>query len=210
MNSHRPPDRLDPDRLDTEAIWRDLHGPLLGFIARRVPDRDSAEDILQDVMLRIHRHVGELKKAPAVSAWIYEIARNAITDHYRRAAVRRERPSGSDTDLDRPELPVFEPTPAELRSELAACMAPLLQQLPAIYREALTLTELDGLTQANAAARVGLSTSGMKTRVQRARAQLKELVVRCCEIDLDRRGGIVNYQPRAAQPRTAECSGCAC
>lgn len=205
VNTHRPPDHLDSDHVDTEAIWRALHGPLLGFIARRVPDRDSAEDILQEVMLRIHRHVGKLKSAPAVSAWIYEIARNAITDHYRRAVVRRERPSGSDTDLDRPEPPVLEPTPEELRSELALCMAPLLQQLPAIYREALTLTELEGLTQAKAAVRVGLSTSGMKTRVQRARAQLKELVVRCCEIDLDRRGGIINYQPRVA-----DGSRCAC
>lgn len=181
--------------LSTEAIWQDMHGPLLGFIARRVPDRDSAEDILQDVMLRIHRHASELKHTPAVGGWIYEIARNAIIDHYRRAVVRRELPSGSDAELDYPVLPALESTPAELRRELAACLNPLLEQLPAIYREALTLTELGDLTQTNAAARVGLSTSGMKTRVQRARTQLKQLLVSCCAIELDRRGGIINYQP---------------
>jgi DNA-directed RNA polymerase specialized sigma24 family protein len=84
--------------LDAEAIWRDFHGRLLGFIARRVPDRDSAEDILQDVMLRIHRHAGELEHAPALSAWVHQIARNAIADHYRRAPVRRERLAGFDLD----------------------------------------------------------------------------------------------------------------
>jgi len=192
VNAHR-----QLDHLDVETVWRDLHAPLLGFIARRVPDRYSAEDILQEVMLRLHRHSSEIKNASAVGGWIHEITRNAITDHYRRAAVRRERPVGSDTDLDRPAVaPVaLEPGPDELRGELAACLSPLLAQLPTIYRDALQLTDLDGLTQADAAARVGVSTSGMKTRVQRARTQLKQLLLRCCEIELDRRGGIINYRP---------------
>ena len=179
--------------LDAEAIWRDFNGRLLAFIARRVP-HDSAEDILQDVMLRIHRHAGELERAPAVAAWVHQIARNAIADHYRRAAVRRERPAGFD--LDREEQALVEPISAELRGELAECLGPLLKRLPAIHREALTLTELEGLTQASAAAQLGLSTSGMKSRVQRARAQLKQLLVACCEIDLDSRGDITSYQSR--------------
>jgi RNA polymerase sigma-70 factor, ECF subfamily len=183
------------DHPGAEEVWRDLRGPLLAFISRRVSDRDSAEDILQEVMLRIHRHSGELRSAPAVGGWIHQIARNAVIDHYRRAVVRRERPVGSEAELDRPTPTVPEPGPAELRVELAACLQPLLAQLPAIYRDALRLTDLDGLTQADAAARIGLSTSGMKTRVQRARSQLQTLFVRCCEIELDRRGGIIDYQP---------------
>ena len=79
---------------DAEAIWEEFHRRLLGFIARRVSDRDSAEDILQEVMLRIHRHAGELEHSAAVGGWIHQIARNAIIDHYRRAPVRRERPAG--------------------------------------------------------------------------------------------------------------------
>lgn len=184
--------QLEP--LETEAIWQDFHGRLLGFITRRVADRDSAEDILQDVMLRIHRHAADLEHAPAVGAWVHQIARNAIADHYRRAPVRRERPAG--IDFDRQEQPVPEQTPSEPRSELAECLGPLLKRLPAIHREALTLTELEGLTQASAAARLGLSTSGMKSRVQRARAQLRQLLVACCEIDLDRRGDISSYRSR--------------
>ncbi|MGH3934135.1 MAG: sigma-70 family RNA polymerase sigma factor [Pseudonocardiaceae bacterium] len=197
MNAHR-----QPEHLDAEAVWRDLHGPLLGFIARRVPDRASAEDILQEVMLRIHRHAGELKSAPAVGGWIHEIARNAITDHYRRAAVRRERPAGSEIDLDRPAPAVPEPGPAELRTELAACLDPLLAQLPAIYRDALRLTDLDGLTQADAAALIGLSTSGMKTRVQRARAQLKALFARCCQIERERHNAVLRAARRRPRPVT--------
>ena len=180
--------------LDAEAIWQDFHGRLLGFVARRVPDRDSAEDILQEVMLSIHRHAGDLEHSQAVGGWVHQIASNAIADHYRRAAIRRELPTGIDFDRDQP--PESEAPSAELRSELAACLGPLLERLPAPYREAIALTELEGLTQAGAAARVGLSTSGMKSRVQRARAQLREQLVGCCAIELDRRGAITGYQPR--------------
>jgi RNA polymerase sigma-70 factor (ECF subfamily) len=186
-----PPSRSEP--LGAEAVWRDFHTRLLGFIARRVRDRDSAEDILQDVMLRIHRHAGELERSSAIGAWVHQITRNAIADHYRRASGRRERPSG--IDVDRQQQLVLEDAPEELRSELAACLGPLLERLPPLQRDALALTEMEGLTQARAAAQLGLSTSGMKSRVQRGRAQLKELLTACCEIELDRRGGVRSYRP---------------
>ena len=186
-----------PELLDADAIWQDFHARLLGFVARRVPDHDSAEDIVQEVMLRVHRHAGDLERSAAVGAWVHQIARNAIADHYRRTGVRREQPAG--IDFDRNQSPTPEPASPELRSELAACLGPLLERLPSPYREAITLTELEGLTQASAAERLGLSTSGMKSRVQRARAQLRELLVGCCEIELDRRGTITGYQPRGAQ-----------
>ena len=180
--------------LDTAAVWHDFNGRLLAFISRRMPDRDAAEDVLQEVMLRIHRHAGELEDSAAVGAWIHQIARNAIADYYRRAVVRRERPSG--VQFDRQDPATSQAAPSELRRELAACLGPLLERLPAPYREAITLTELEGLTQATAAARLGMSTSGMKSRVQRGRVQLRELLVGCCEIELDRRGAITSYQPR--------------
>jgi RNA polymerase sigma-70 factor (ECF subfamily) len=187
---------VSTEHVDADAIWQAFHARLLAFIARRVPDRDSAEDVLQEVMLRVHRHAGQLERSSAVGAWVHQIARNAIADHYRQAAVRQERPAG--IDLDREETPIPEQTAAELRSELAGCLHPLLERLPEIYREALSLTEIEGLTQAGAAARLGLSTSGMKSRVQRARAQLGELLLACCEIELDNRGAITSYQPRRA------------
>jgi RNA polymerase sigma-70 factor (ECF subfamily) len=186
------PPRSEPP--DAEAVLHDFQGRLLAFIARRVPDRDGAEDILQEVLLRIHRHAGELENSAAVSAWVHQIARNAIADHYRRAAVRREQPSGVELEGQAPTA--TDPASGDNRSELAACLRPLVQRLDSPYREAITLTELDGLTQVAAATQLSLSTSGMKSRVQRARAQLRDMLVSCCEIELDRRGGITSYQPR--------------
>jgi RNA polymerase sigma-70 factor (ECF subfamily) len=179
---------------DSEAVWREFHEGLLGFISRRVPSREIAEDILQDVMLRIHRSAAGVQRAEAVGAWVYAITRNAITDHYRSTSMRRELATGSEIDSEAVEEP--EADPPDVRGELAACIAPLLQRLSPSFREALTLTELEGLTQDEAAARVGLSLSGMKSRVQRARRQLKQVLVQCCEVDRDVRGGLTGYRPR--------------
>lgn len=188
------------------GAWEQLREPLLGFIARRTPDRDTAEDILQEVLLRLHRHAGELEHAAAVHAWMFQVARNAIADHYRRAAVRRESAIGLELGEHEPASP--EPVVYEPSAELAACLAPLLARLPERSREALTLTELERVTQTDAAARLGLSTSGMKSRVQRARGQLRDLLVDCCEIELDARNRVTDYRPRrepcdcrAAPPR---------
>jgi RNA polymerase sigma-70 factor (ECF subfamily) len=183
-----------PESIDAARVWEDFHTSLLAFIARRVRDRDTAEDILQDVMLRIHRHAGELEHASAIGAWVHQIARNAITDHYRRAAQRREHPAGIDVRDDEASEP--EPDQNTARSEIAACLHPLLDELPPAHREALSLTELGGLSQADAARQLGISGSGMKSRVQRGRTQLKDLLVACCEINLDRRARVTSYEPR--------------
>ena len=80
----------------------------------------------------------------------------------------------------------------------------MIERLPQDYRDAITLVEIDGLTQQAAATQMGLSLSGMKSRVQRGRAQLKQMLDDCCLIELDRRGGVVDYRSR-----TTDCDSCA-
>lgn len=183
-----------PGAAPAEAIWREFHDALLAFIARRVPSRETAEDILQNVMVKIHRNAAGVEEAEAVGAWVYAIARNAIADHYRSARVRRELVAGGGRVAETVAEPEAEPP--DLRGELAACVAPLLTRLDPASREALSLTEVEGLTQEEAAARVGLSLSGMKSRVQRARRRLRAVLVECCEVELDVRGGLTAYRPR--------------
>ena len=183
-----------------EAVWHELHDRLRRFIARRVRSQQDAEDILQEVMLRIHRHSGDLEHADRVASWVYRIAANSIADHYRRPA-RRELASGRAMDVAEPAGEAAatawaEPDSAELRAELADCLAPLTARLPELYREALDVTEFQGMTQAEAAGRLGVSVSGMKARVQRGRKQLKDLLLDCCDVELDRRGGVTAYRSK--------------
>jgi RNA polymerase sigma-70 factor (ECF subfamily) len=80
----------------------------------------------------------------------------------------------------------------------------MIYSLPAPYREALLLTEFDGLTQQQLAARVGISLSGAKSRVQRGREQLKQMLHECCSFEFDRRGKVIGCEPRTA----ASCLEC--
>jgi RNA polymerase sigma-70 factor (ECF subfamily) len=189
-----------------EGVWHDFHDQLLGFIARRVRTHEDAEDILQEVMLRIHRHSGDLEQADRVSGWIYRIASNAIVDYYRKPA-RRELLAGERLDVPDPSdsaspAVTDESSTPELREELARCLLPLIERLPLRYRQALVVTELEGVTQAEAAARLGLSVSGMKTRVQRGRTRLKDVLLDCCHVELDRRGGVTSYRARSGSCQT--------
>jgi RNA polymerase sigma-70 factor (ECF subfamily) len=71
----------------------------------------------------------------------------------------------------------------------------MLDELPPAARDALTRVDVDGQTHQQAAAQVGLSVSGMKSRVQRARRQLKDLLEECCTVGLDSVGAVATYRP---------------
>jgi len=184
---------------DTERVWRELHGNIRGFVSRRVRQPADVDDIVQRVFLHVHRALPTLRNADRLHAWIYQMTRRAIADHYRAPATRREVPAGAALDVVPPNVPDAASDRDDERSalrELAGCLQPLLDDLAEADREALRLVEVDGLTQAEAARRLGLSVSGMKSRVQRARLRLRAAVEACCRVELDRRGGLIDYEAR--------------
>jgi RNA polymerase sigma-70 factor (ECF subfamily) len=171
-----------------DVLWTDLHARLRGFIGTRIGDPHAADDIAQEVLLRLHRGMGDLRVEDRLDAFAYRIARNAIIDHYRARASTKETPAQPDdllTRIDTDGDTLQDPEGDGPRQELARCLAPLIRQLPEPYREALTLTDLGKLSQVEAARVVGLSVPGMKARVQRARAQVHELLTGCCDVALD-------------------------
>lgn len=164
---------------------------------RRVGSEDAADDILQDVFLKIQLKIGQLRDPDKVNAWIYQIARRAITDHYRRQS----------------SVTIVEGSPAEdagsaehdLNGQLAAWLPSAIELLPEKYRQAVYLTEIEGLSQKELAERLGISYSGAKSRVQRGREKLKEVVLQCCEVRADSYGNIMDYHPRQPEPEEEEC-----
>jgi RNA polymerase sigma-70 factor, ECF subfamily len=180
--------------LDTKVLWSEFHRPLGAFLARRVRRDADVDDLLQEVFVRIHRRIDTLAQAERVDAWIFQIARNALIDFERVRATRNDARQPRTEEIEAMAVPV--PEPEEGQGELAACLRPMIATLPEPYREALRLTEIEGLTQAEAASRAGVSLSGMKSRVQRGRERLKTLILDCCHIELDARGGVMDCQPR--------------
>lgn len=184
---------MDDNAAQTEAVWRAFFAPLRAFVSRRVNGIEDADDILQDVFVRIHRGLGSLRQKESVSAWLFQITRNAIVDHY-RARLKLEQPLAGDADAPAPADGDSEEQSG--LSELSACVAPTIAALPGKYRDALVMTDLNGMTQQEAARRLGVSLSGMKSRVQRGRKQIKGMLLACCRVELDRLGGIVDIAPR--------------
>lgn len=178
----------------TEAIWNEFSELLRAFILKRVRNEEAAADILQDVFIKIHSNAASLRHTEKLRAWIYQITRNAIADHYRRQTPMQEL---SD------EMAAPETNETEALVELAKCVQPFLNKVPEPYREALILSELQGLTQKEVAQKQGTSLSGAKSRVQRGRAKLKEMIMECCALELDYRGSVAGYVQRKDG-----CHGC--
>jgi RNA polymerase sigma-70 factor (ECF subfamily) len=187
---------------DTQQIWAEFSDRLRTFIGRRVDSEADADDILQDVFLRIHRHAATVERSERLVSWLFQVTRNAIVDYYREPVRRRELPAGAASDVEAAwhhaqdgigDSDVASPA---VRRELAACLGPMMAQLPPLYREAVTLIDLDELPQKEAAARSGITVSGMKSRVQRGRQALQSLLHACCQFDRDAGGRVTDYQPR--------------
>ena len=188
---------------DSQNIWSEVQSGLRAFIAKRVANETEAEDLLQEVFVRMQRGLGGLKKESRLVSWIYQIARHAIIDYYRVRDRQPERSVGLASDLESfypASLPVESSEGSnQLRTELAGCLRPMIERLSEDYRQAVTLVDLEGLAQHEAAARLGLSVSGMKSRVQRGRRQLRDMLEACCVIELDRRRGVADYDVRNQQ-----------
>lgn len=178
----------------TAALWEQFSAPLRAFVARRAPRELEPDDLLQDVFLRIQEHLPKLRDADRIDAWIFQIARNVLADAFRRR-TRREALSDRDgNDLVPAATDGDDDNSAQ--ASLASCLSTMICELPERYREAIELTEIRGMTQAEAARRLGISVSGMKSRVQRGREHLKGIIGEFCRVETDVRGGVIACDSR--------------
>jgi len=169
----------------TETLYHQFHQELERFVLSKVKDKAIAKDVLQDVFIKIHLHLHTIKDSSKLKAWIYQLTRNTITDYYRK----------HKSTIDEEEIPTdIADTDANSEQELESCVTPFISQLPPKYREALILTDIKGISQTELAAQLNISYSAAKSRVQRARQQLKTLFTDCCRIHTDRYGNVLSYE----------------
>jgi RNA polymerase sigma-70 factor (ECF subfamily) len=174
-----------------EALWRESSAPLRAWFERRAGDPADAEDLLQETFARVHERLDTLHDAASVRAWVGRIARNVLVDHHRRRAARAG--AGQEpSELESAEAP----DEATLDATVAGWLEDFLAELDPADAEALRIVDLEGRTQRELAERQGLSLSGAKSRVQRARARLRQRLEACCAFAFDARGAIVDYERR--------------
>jgi len=167
------------------TTWNKLDQELVSFVHTRVRDLPTAQDIVQEVLIKAHTRSGQLKEEGKMVPWIYGITRNALADHY---SNKRKTDSGVvlDWDIDHNEF----------NECVAYCLKVLMASLPEKYRTPLELTELENLSQYELAERLNMSYSGARSRVQRARKLLKERLDALYEIKTDAYGNIIACEDR--------------
>lgn len=194
------------------AHWQPFIAGLRAFVRRRVPAGD-ADDVAQEVMLRLHQGADSLRHAGRAEAWVFGVARRAVADYYRSGDYRARRdgePLGDDAEAvaagDGPEAGPrgFASFAGDhsTHEEVLTWLRPMAEELPAPYRDALVMADFEGHTQRRVADELGLSLSGAKSRVQRARRLLGERLRQCCRLELDGSGRVVDFE------RQEECCDC--
>lgn len=180
--------------VDEREAWDNLRSRLRSFVARRVSSPDNVDDIVQDVFLRMQRSLPALRDEERFGPWVYRVARSAVAEYWRTQA----RHPSADGNIPEQLAPATDDDGDAAFQKAASCLASLVAHLPSPYREAITLSELQGMTQRGAAKQVGMSLSGMKSRVQRGRKLLHEKLLSCCDIGLDARNKVISCAPRRA------------
>jgi RNA polymerase sigma-70 factor, ECF subfamily len=186
-----------------DDMWQQVHEGLRGFIAKRVGNEAETDDILQEVFVRVYRHLDQLKEPERLISWVFQITRHVIVDYYRSPGRQRELPVGLADELEVEAPESTADTDSTAKTELSGCLRPMIERLSEEYRQAISLVELEGLTNQQAAERLGLSVPGMKSRVQRGRKQLRKLLEDCCAIELDGRKGVMDFEHR--RPDAPSC-----
>jgi len=186
---------------EARGAWQDIERRLRPYVARRVASPGDIEDVLQEIFVRIHRGLSALRDGERFGGWVYRIAQSCIVD----AARARARSPLALLD-ETPELAASAGDERDdLESELGACVALFVARLPAPYREAVTLTELEGLTHKKAAELLGVTLPALKSRTLRGREKIRDMFEQCCRISVDCRGRVTACEPRALEDIPADC-----
>jgi RNA polymerase sigma-70 factor (ECF subfamily) len=179
----------------TDEMWREVLVQLRAFVRRRIADPERADDLVGDILARIHQNLHSVDDGERLAHWVFRVAGNAVIDEYRRAARGREQLVATLADAAVEDSGSPDEDDSSVVDELSMCLRPLLGGLPPEQRRAVELIDLEGLPQARAAQREGVSVSGMKSRVQRGRRRLADLLGQCCALTLDARGLPMDYAP---------------
>lgn len=175
-----------------EEIWLRFENRLRAFTMSKINDKSVTDDILQELFIKIHSNIDKVRDETKIQSWIFQICRNLITDHFRN----QERAVKGGNGLMKEDAEESD----DMMTEALEDMVKMMDNLPPEYCEALCLTELGKMNRNEYAEKAGISYSGAKSRIQRARKMLKDMLMRCCHYEFDKYGTVIDISP----------AGCCC
>lgn len=171
-----------------------LHKAIINFedgirdlIQKKISIASDAEDIAQEVFLKVSLAHSRNEKISNVKSWIFSIANNTISEFYRKKYRSKEGLQPANTSF---------PEPAFIPEELCACdfTLPLISLLDEKYRVPLAMSDIENIPQKEIARQLNLSLPAVKARIQRARVKLRELFFECTHIEYDNYGNVFSFE----------------
>lgn len=170
---------------DVPALWLEHKNELRNFILKRVKDQDLANDILQDVLMKVYHFCISKSGVRNIRSWLFQIAQNTITDHYRKQTRYTDIENLEETEHENQD---------DAFSEAINYIMPMLDFLPEEYAVPLKLSDIDHMKQADVARHLNLSLPATKSRIQRARQLLKAEFITCCHFETNRQGNLQSFE----------------
>ncbi|MEZ8801215.1 RNA polymerase sigma factor SigZ [Vibrio splendidus] len=170
-----------------ENIWQEYRLSLKAFLHSKVSNASDVDDLLQDILIKSYENLGKLRSGDKIKPWIFQIANHTIIDFYRR--------NGKNKALTEDDLWYEDDSPG-IKAELSHCIEPFVNSLPEASSQLLMATDINGESQKDLAQSMGISYSTLKSRVQKARVELRGVFEECCHMKLDAQGNLMDYEVR--------------
>jgi len=174
--------------MNADTVITEYKSSLRAFLLSRMRNPSDVDDVLQDVLTKTFQKLHTLKSGEKIKPWLFQIARNAMMDHYRR--------KNRDASVSADDLWYNEPDETAEHA-FEGCVEPFLDALPNDAGELLRAVELQGVSQKEYAEKLGVSYSTLKSRVQASRKQLRQLFDQCCDISFAADGSVLDYSRKS-------------
>ncbi|MBE0371018.1 RNA polymerase sigma factor SigZ [Pseudoalteromonas aurantia] len=180
--------------MNLEAIWADYQSSVKAFLYKHISNPSDVEDLLQDILIKTYQNLGTVKDTKKVKSWVFQIANHAIIDFYRKRAT---------ISKINEQVLWYETNEEDIYSQLSHCVTAFINGLPDSEAKLLTAIDIDGISQKDYAALNGMKYSTLKSRVKKSRQNLSELFNQCCELSINSKGELIDFDKR-----DKKCSSC--
>ena len=174
--------------MNLEDIWSSYRSSLKAFLHSKISNPSDVDDLLQEILIKTHNSLNNITKEDRVKSWLFQTANRTIIDFYRK--------KGRFNELGVEDL-WYNLREYDVKTDLYRCIEPFLKAMPEEAANLLRLVDLEGKSQKNYAQELGVSYSTLKSRVQKARAELKALFEDCCRYSLDKDGNIIDFKQKS-------------
>lgn len=180
-----------------EKLWNEFNIELSKYIVSKVKQKQDAEDILQDVYVKIYKNIDQVENRSAIKSWVYQITKNTIIDFYKKRKDHIVAPEALNYIAEERD------NESNMNEEIIECLEKMIFNLPEKYQKVYDLYEKKNMKHKEIMNELDISLSTSKIRLKRAREMFKKKLIECCDIEVDKYGNIIEYKNK-----NKECNEC--